>query len=421
MKASLKGQASCRPQTLLLYVSSIPNGWTHTTLPPLPCTWNEILSHARTNSDSCDVCRKELMRNNTSLKSQNERLAAENISYRISVPRLRRNLESPHPRSPLCGSRNADDSSSKQKPPSDMYVVVAEAGAVRLGSTVDQAKGAVRELIERERGWLTRDCGKLQAAFAAMGASARDKENQAEVAVRQLKESEKRIRSLEGEAAELRASNRRLEEEGHGVMAELDGLEARARKEASEAGRLKRELEKKQGLYEEMKAAFDEERESLEAAKREVNASSSFLPWPVILFSKALHFFEGFGSIDSVPLRAAPCHEFNLGPAAFQAKDALSKLGQAQGEIREAEGRLLKIQHRLKEVEGQLGEGDELAQEQRARAEEERARADQTERRLQEAEQRVGEAQELVSDMPFRLLVTLPPPRNNSASSRLAL
>jgi chromosome segregation ATPase len=82
-------------------------------------------------------------------------------------------------------------------------------------------------------------------------------------------------------------------------------VQARARKEASEAARLKREMEKKIEMYEELRKAFDEERGNLKGARGEV-------------------------------------------------EDLNRKLEEAGREIKEIEGRLARSQGRCKELEGMV-------------------------------------------------------------------
>ena len=82
-------------------------------------------------------------------------------------------------------------------------------------------------------------------------------------------------------------------------------MQARARKEASEAARLRREMEKKIEMYEELRSAFDEERGNLKDAKGEV-------------------------------------------------EDLNRKLEEAGREVKEAEGRLARSQGRCKELEAMV-------------------------------------------------------------------
>ena len=74
---------------------------------------------------------------------------------------------------------------------------------MRLGSTKDQTRESVLDLLKREGGWLRRDCDKLTAAFAAVGACKRKQAEQAADAKRMLAESEKRRKSLEGRVEEV--------------------------------------------------------------------------------------------------------------------------------------------------------------------------------------------------------------------------
>uniref|UniRef100_A0A6U4VAX6 Uncharacterized protein n=1 Tax=Hemiselmis andersenii TaxID=464988 RepID=A0A6U4VAX6_HEMAN len=117
-----------------------------------------------------------------------------------------------------------------------------QAGAVRLGGAANRCKRDVADALSRHGESLTSDCAKLLATFQAQ-----------------------------------RSRQEALEDENQGLQSEVDDLERRARAEVAEVQRLKKELERKSELYEEIKAAFDEERENLEKAQQESRKANSKL------------------------------------------------------------------------------------------------------------------------------------------------